>query len=86
MDESRGELLNETLLFSESAGRFIVTVAQENKPVFEKLFKGMPAACAGMVTDTHDHLKIFGPGNELLVDLSTEQLEEAFNKTFGDMI
>lgn len=86
IDMSRGELFNETLLFSESAGRFIITIAPENKPVFEKLFKGMAANCIGRVTKDHDHLKIFGLAGETLVDLTTTQLDKAFNKTFGDMI
>jgi phosphoribosylformylglycinamidine synthase len=86
MNESRGSLLSETLLFSESAGRFIVTIPKENRSVFEKLFKGMAAGCVGIVTDVHDHLKIFGPDRESVADLSATQLYHAFNKTFGDMI
>jgi phosphoribosylformylglycinamidine (FGAM) synthase-like enzyme len=87
-DTGKGELFNETLLFSESAGRFIVTVSKENKAVFEKLFKGMAVACIGSVTDDHDHLKILGLDKEKtpLIDLSTAELEKAFNKTFGEMI
>jgi len=86
MDASRGELLNETLLFSESAGRFIVTISLENRSIFEKLFKGMAASCIGFVTDRHNHLKISALNKEILIDLSMEGLESAFNKTFGDMI
>ncbi len=86
MDKSRGELLNETILFSESAGRFIVTIPAENRANFEKLFKGMAVSCIGMVTDLHDHLKISTLNKETLIDLSMEELEKAFNKTFGDMI
>ncbi|MCK5349720.1 MAG: phosphoribosylformylglycinamidine synthase, partial [Desulfobacula sp.] len=86
MDASRGELSNETVLFSESAGRFIVTVSPENKNFFEKLFKGMAASCVGFVTDLHDRLKISALNKETLIDLSMEELEKAFNKTFGDMI
>jgi phosphoribosylformylglycinamidine synthase len=86
MDAGRGDLLNETLLFSESAGRFIVTIAPENRSVFEKWVKGMAAKCVGSVTHGHDHLKIFGLDREAVVDLSMTELEHAFNKTFGDMI
>ena len=86
MDEDRGELLNETVLFSESAGRFIVTIPSENRSIFEKLFKGMAVSCIGMVTDLHDHLKIAALNKETLIDLSIGELEIAFNKTFGDMI
>ncbi|MBU1341866.1 MAG: phosphoribosylformylglycinamidine synthase [Proteobacteria bacterium] len=86
LDVSRGELFCETALFSESAGRFIVTIAPESQIVFEKLFKGMAASCIGVVTNRHDRLKIFGLKKEMLVDLSLQELDTAFNKTFGDMI
>ncbi len=86
MDISRGSLWDETMLYSESAGRFIVTIAPENKSKFEQLFNNMPAACIGLVTDKHDHLKIAGCYKDALVDLSINKLEKAFTKTFGDMI
>ncbi len=86
MDDNRGSLLNETVLFSESAGRFIVTVAPENKQIFEKIFTGMAVGCIGSVTDGHDHLKVFGLNNESLIDLPLQELETAFNKPFGEMI
>ncbi|MCF6248286.1 MAG: AIR synthase-related protein [Desulfobacula sp.] len=86
MDENRGPLLNETALFSESAGRFIVTIAPGNKQIFEKLFKGMAVACIGTVTDDHNHLKVVGLKNESLIDLPMQELETAFNKPFGEMI
>ena len=86
MDTNRGNLFDEILLYSESAGRFIVTIAPENKIRFETLIKDMPAACIGMVTDKHDHLKIAGHYKDALIDLSIENMEKAFNKTFGEMI
>jgi phosphoribosylformylglycinamidine synthase len=86
MDLSRGELFNESALFSESAGRFIVTIPAENRIVFEKLFKGMAVKCIGCVTDHHDCLKIFDLNKNALTNLSIEELENAFKKTFGDMI
>ena len=86
MDTNRGNLFDEILLYSESAGRFIVTIAPENKIKFETLTKDMPAACIGMVTDKHDHLKIAGQYKNILVDLSIKNIEKAFNKTFGEMI
>nr|WP_320193759.1 AIR synthase-related protein [uncultured Desulfobacter sp.] len=78
-------LSNDKALFSESAGRFIVTVSQDKKQTFEKLCKGLPCACLGTVTDSHDHLKIASDGN-LLADMSIATLDSAFNKTFGDKI
>ncbi|SLM27372.1 Phosphoribosylformylglycinamidine synthase [Desulfamplus magnetovallimortis] len=51
---------DDLLLFSESSGRFIVTVAPEYQSVFEKLFKGLPCGCVGRISDTHSNLRIQG--------------------------
>ncbi len=85
-DKSRGQLFDETLLCSESAGRFIVTVSDENSDEFEKIMNNMPLACIGKVTDDHHSLKIAGQFKNNLVDLPIEDLDKAFNKTFGEMI
>jgi phosphoribosylformylglycinamidine synthase subunit PurSL len=85
-DTIRGNLFDEIILYSESAGRFIVTIPPENRIEFEKIFKDLPFACLGIVTDKHDHLKIAGRNKNKLIDLSIKNLEKAFNKTFGDMI
>ncbi len=77
-------LTDDTLLFSESGGRFIVTVSPDKKSVFEKLCKGLPVNCVGVVTDDHC-LKIDGY-KKSLVNLSCDALDKAFNKSFGDMI
>lgn len=79
-------LSHASLLFSESAGRFIVTVSPDHKNVFEKLCKGLAVRCVGIVTDQHACLKIKGRDATLLVDLSVADLDQAFNKTFGEMI
>ncbi len=86
VDTGRGSLADEVLLYSESAGRFLVTIDPENKSRFETRLKDMSAACIGKVTDKHDHLQITGCSSEKLIDLSIENIEKAFNKTFGDMI
>ncbi|MCP4020907.1 MAG: phosphoribosylformylglycinamidine synthase [Desulfobacteraceae bacterium] len=86
LDKDKGELANDTVLFSESTGRFIVTVSQENKDVFEKLFKGMPLSLIGTVTDDHSNLKLIGMEGQEIVNLSIEALEAAFTKPFGDYI
>ncbi len=80
-----GEINNAAALFSESSGRFILTIAPENRDVFEKLCKGLPCACVGSVTDANV-LTIRGQGGETLVDLSITDLDTAFTQTFGEMI
>jgi len=42
---------NDTLLFSESAGRFLVTVPPERRMDFEAIFRGLPFACVGKVME-----------------------------------
>jgi hypothetical protein len=42
---------DDTLLFSESAGRFVVTVAPDNQDAFEAAFAGQPIANVGRVAE-----------------------------------
>ena len=86
MDDARGDLRNDRLLFSESAGRFIVSVSPSNREVFEKMFKGLACALVGRVTDTHTRLKITGMDGENLVDSGLDILEHAWTKPLGDKI
>ena len=79
------DLPDEVLLFSESAGRFILTLAPDQAPVFEKLCRGMAVCRVGMVTTQNDGLKIKGIQGDTIVDLSGKALSDAFNKPFGDM-
>ena len=76
---------DDTLLFSESAGRFIVTVAPDNQDAFEALFAGQPAACVGRVTET-PQLEITGIRGKCLAALTVEQMKSAWKGPFGDLI
>ncbi|MBR9987924.1 MAG: phosphoribosylformylglycinamidine synthase, partial [Desulfosarcina sp.] len=82
---SEGVDRDDTLLFSESAGRFIVTVAPDNQDAFERLFAGHPAACVGAVTET-PQLTIIGIGGQRLADLAVERMKLAWKGPFGDLI
>jgi len=84
--DDRGGLDNARLLFSESAGRFIVTIAPENRKVFEKLFTGIACACVGATTGAHADMKIKGLDGGEIVDLSLASLEKAFTEPMGGMI
>ena len=75
----------DTLLFSESAGRFIVTVAPDNQTKFESLFSGQPAACVGQVTETPQLTLIGLDGNDL-AKLTIDEIKSAWKGPFGDMI
>jgi phosphoribosylformylglycinamidine synthase subunit PurSL len=71
----------DTLLFSETPGRFIVTVAPENQETFNKLFKGIPYACVGNVTE-HTNFVIQLQDNVIL-EAEIFDLKSAWKKPFG---
>ncbi|WP_319408664.1 AIR synthase-related protein [uncultured Desulfosarcina sp.] len=76
---------DDTLLFSESAGRFIVTVAPDNQDSFAALFAGQPAACVGEVTEL-PQLKITGINGNCIAALAVERMKSAWKRPFGDLI
>ncbi len=86
VNDERGSMRNDRILFSESPGRFIITIAPENKENFEKLFKGLPCSLAGKISDIHKNLSIIGCDGKTLIDIAIDKLENAFTKKFGDMI
>ncbi len=86
VDDARGFLSDEKRLFSESAGRFVITIDPSCRSAVEQLFDGMAFGCVGQISGEHDNLKINGLNQTPLVDLSCRQLDMAFNKAFGDMI
>ena len=73
------------MLFSESAGRFIVTVDPANREAFEGLFADYACACIGTVTDT-DRFSIKGLDGTELTNLSIKDLKAAWKKPFGELI
>jgi len=64
-------------LFSESLGRFVVTVSQDNKKDFEKIM-GFDAIQMGTIRG--GALRITGQKN--IVDLPVEELEIAYKSPF----
>jgi len=76
---------NDTLLFSESAGRFIVTIDPECKDRFEAIFQGLPCASIGRVTETTD-LAVQGLNGESILSLPVSELKAAWKRPFGDLI
>ncbi len=78
-------LREDMLLYSESAGRFIVTVDPENRLAFENLFTAMPMACIGQVT-AEPQLTVNDLDGNPLIDLTVPALKAAWQKTFGDLI
>jgi phosphoribosylformylglycinamidine (FGAM) synthase-like enzyme len=73
------------VMFSESAGRFIVTIDPNNREAFESHFKTSACACIGEVTAT-PQFEIKGLDRVTIVSLTVEDLKTAWKNPFGDLI
>jgi phosphoribosylformylglycinamidine synthase len=76
---------NDTVLFSESAGRFIVTVCPGNREAFEQLFQDHPCAHVGTVSDDAK-LSVRGIDDCLIISRPLAQLRDAWKRPFGGLI
>jgi len=80
----------DTLLFSESAGRFIVTINPDNKDSFENIFKGLACSCIGIVTEKTSDLIINYSENKGkvkdILSISVQDLKTAWKKPFKGLI
>ncbi len=81
-----GNLRDDQILFSESAGRFIVTVSSESRDAFEALMAGRTVACIGHMTVPSGTLEIRGAGGKRLTQLAVERLYAAWKQPFGALI
>jgi phosphoribosylformylglycinamidine synthase len=78
-------LSNTRLLYSESAGRFIVTIDPKKKGLFERCIAGFDYACIGRVSDT-DILTVSGIEGKVIIREKLGNLKDAWIKLFGDLI
>jgi phosphoribosylformylglycinamidine synthase len=81
---AEGVKRDDVLLYSESAGRFVVTVAPEDRAEFEERFKGLPWGCVGRVTE-EQKLTARGLGGNVLFRVGLQQLKSAWKKPFGNL-
>jgi len=79
------ELSNTQLLYSESAGRLIVTIDETKKKAFEDIMGGLKYACIGRVTDA-DILQVSGVDGKTIVTEKVSDLKGAWKEPFGDLI
>ncbi|MFZ0132643.1 MAG: AIR synthase-related protein, partial [Desulfobacterales bacterium] len=77
-----GVTLSDTALFSESAGRFILTVDPRRQEAFEALFKGLPCARIGRIT-AEPVLSLSGLGGRSLATVEVSELKAAWKRPFG---
>ncbi len=71
-------------LFSESCGRFILTVDPAKQSEIKKMFAGLPIACVGQVTNRSTFA--LQDGHRKLVQLDITDLKSAWTKPFGELI
>jgi phosphoribosylformylglycinamidine synthase len=76
---------SDTVLFSESAGRFIVSVDPRRHIEFEDCFQATPCACIGRVT-AEPVLKVDGLNGEALLNVSVAELKAAWKSPFGNLV
>jgi phosphoribosylformylglycinamidine synthase len=76
------ELAPDVALFSESAGRFLITVPDEHADSFERHFDGLACRRVGCVT-SEPRLRVRA-GRSMWLDLETEPLRRAFKETLED--
>ena len=76
---------NDVILFSESSGRFIITINPENRQSFEQIFKGLSWACIGKVT-ADKRLIINGVDKIKIADIKVADLKKAWQEPFEGLI
>jgi phosphoribosylformylglycinamidine synthase subunit PurSL len=82
---ANGILRNDVKLFSESAGRMLVTVDPKLCAKFEMIFDGFPMACIGEVTK-EPVLNVISSKQGPLISVPVPELKIAWKKPFGGLI
>ncbi len=72
---------NQELMFSESAGRLVVTIDPSHKEQFEKVFSDLAYTQIGIVTQ-NKKIQIKSVQGNTIVDLTLEQLNSAYKSAF----
>ena len=73
------------ILYSETCGRFILTVSPRNRDRFEEMFHSMDLGRIGLVTDSRQFIIRRGEGTTV-IERNIQDLKNAWQKPFGDLI
>jgi len=79
------DLSDTKTLYSESSGRFIVTIDPAKQQAFERMFSGMNTGLVGTVDET-SRFRINGRNGGLIIDEDIIQLKDCWKRTFGGLI
>jgi len=82
---AKEKVSNTRLLYSESAGRFIVTIDPRKRAPFEDAMHGLEYACVGKVTDT-GKLQVSGMDDKTIIKERIDDLKHAWKEPFGGLI
>jgi phosphoribosylformylglycinamidine synthase len=80
-----GALDDAAVLFSESAGRFLVTVKPADQAAFENEMRDQVFACIGEVTAAAD-LVVAGQGGSVLTSLNADAMRRSWKTPFGHLL
>jgi phosphoribosylformylglycinamidine (FGAM) synthase-like enzyme len=69
------------LLFSESQGRILVSVAAERADEFESRFEGLPLVRAGTVTNS-GRIELRGTGGDVIINAGLDELGKSYRGVF----
>ncbi len=72
-------LRDDQVLFSESCGRFLVTVCPADRQAFEQCFAGLPCACVGEVT-AEQKFVVVGQHGRILMDEPVAALKSSWQQ------
>jgi len=78
-------LSNTRLLYSESAGRFIVTIDPKKRGAFEDMMDRLDYACIGRVSDA-DTLQVLGIDGEIIISEKIGDLKDTWKEPFGGLV
>jgi len=73
------------VLYSESCGRFVITVAPEKKERFEKIFSGMKIGRIGVVTESPNFSIRDGRG-KTIIEENQSTLKDSWKTPFGELV
>jgi phosphoribosylformylglycinamidine synthase len=77
--------LDHVVLYSESPGRFIVTIDPKQRSSFEARLAGLPCACIGQVTPGPDFV-VNGLDGRPVIHMPVSELKAAWKRPFGDLV
>jgi len=77
--------LDHVVLYSESPGRFIVTIDPKHRSSFEALLAGLPCACIGKVATGPDFV-VNGLDGKPVIHVPVSELKAAWKRHFGELV